>query len=504
MVEKAVSPSVKTPGFYQLLNLAAGIPSAGLAGPRALLISPKASAGTITADTEIRQSVAGSDAVATLLGAGTPGHLAAVALFAAYPLALVDVVAPAASGGSAASGTVTFTVPAAVSATQTVNVYIAGRLVQVFWLVGETVSQIATKLAAAVNSATRRLPVTASAALGVVTLSAKFAGAWGNDIGLRAELADGVGGAVAASAAALASGSGEMDVSTVLTLVQNREYDFIIPATSNADAVSSAGTSNPARIEAHIDANLSGSSAKYQQQIVGCTASLASAKTGAIARNHGPTQFVLCVGGQSLPAEWAAHEAGRRMRAESIDPVVNRIGDVYSGLLGPANLDTGRLTEIEVEDALNNGVSVIDFTAGGDPFMVRPITSRSQDADGNPDYLLLDVSGVSGAYAFMKDLRVTVPAEFRGAKIVPDQPAGAEPLPPLTVEPRDVREFVLSRAQAFVGRGILRGDKLTEALADGTFIVVIDEVDESQVNIVLPFGIVRPLAKFSMVGKRIA
>ncbi|WP_437759485.1 hypothetical protein [Sorangium sp. So ce1389] len=503
----AVSPATKSPGFYQLLNLLAGPASAGLSGLRALIISPKSSAGTITANSQVVQTVSGADHVKTLLGPGTPGHLAAVALFRAHGLAKVDVVAPTASAGAAATGTITLDDTTPISAAQTVTATIKGVPITISWLVGETDTTAATKLVAAINGATDKLPVTASngnGTLTAVTLTAKIAGPWGNDTRYRVTLSDGAGGSVTAAGATLTGGTTEPDFSTVLGLVQTTEYDFILPCVSNADAQSNSATSNPGRIKTHIDAYDSGAQPLYQQQVVGCTGSLASTKTGAIGRNHGPTQYVLCVNGESLGCEWAGWEVGRRLKAEELDPAVNRIGDEIEGLYGPFDLVGDKPTAIETEDALSSGISIVDFDAQGDPFMVRPITTYSQDANGNPDYRLLDVSGVSGAYAFMKDLRVSVPTEFKGAKLSKDQAPGDDPLPAGVVEERDIKSFVLSRASLFVSRGILRRDKLNEAVANGTFIVQVDATDESQVNIVLPFGIVKPLAKFSMVGQRVA
>src|SRR5687767_11933561 len=119
-IPKAVASTVKTPGLYLSINLLAGVSSLG-AGLRALIMAPKSSSGTITANTQLAESVAGADAVKTLLGPGTTGHLTAVALFRAFGLARVDVIAPAASGGATATGTITFDDTTPISAAQTVT-----------------------------------------------------------------------------------------------------------------------------------------------------------------------------------------------------------------------------------------------------------------------------------------------------------------------------------------------------------------------------------------------
>jgi len=49
---------------------------------------------------------------------------------------------------------------------------------------------------------------------------------------------------------------------------------------------------------------------------------------------------------------------------------------------------------------------------------------------------------------------------------------------------------------------VIRRDKLDEAIANGDIYVEIDTNDESQVNIVFPVWIVKPLTKFSAVIQR--
>lgn len=93
------------------------------------------------------------------------------------PIYFLPVVEPAA--GVAASGTVT--ISAAPTAAGTISFYVAGQKVQVQVGSADTAAQVATRLAAALNAALD-LPVTASAATNVVTLTAKWKGTTGNDI----------------------------------------------------------------------------------------------------------------------------------------------------------------------------------------------------------------------------------------------------------------------------------------------------------------------------------
>lgn len=94
------------------------------------------------------------------------------------------VVPQAEAGGAAAStGELDFVGSSGVLA-GTIRLYIAGITVQINIADATTADNIATAVAAAVN-AEKELPVTASAATTVVTITAKTKGPWGDDITLR-------------------------------------------------------------------------------------------------------------------------------------------------------------------------------------------------------------------------------------------------------------------------------------------------------------------------------
>jgi hypothetical protein len=67
-----------------------------------------------------------------------------------------------------------------------------------------------------------------------------------------------------------------------------------------------------------------------------------------------------------------------------------------------------------------------------------------------------------------------------------------------------VKAFAISRARFFQRKGVVRRDMLDAAIADGTLIVQVDDTDPSQVDIVFPISIVKPLAKFSTVVQKLA
>jgi phage tail sheath gpL-like len=500
-IPKAVASAVKTPGFYLLINLLGSPANPGSAALRALIIAPKSTAGNITPNTERRRCFGPVDA-AIAVGAGTQGHLAAKRLFQHFGLASVDIVSPPASAGVVATGTQTFTGPATENTV--IRLRQAGRIIDVSWLNGETATQFCVRAAAAVNERSEDLPSTCAPSTGSLVHTAKVAGLWGNDITLNAAIfSGGAGVAVTVNPANFTGGTLEPTIAVALTLVSTTEYGRIVACLSNADAADTGSTSNGELLANHINSFESGAEALLQVGVIANTGTIANAKAGAIDRNNEAVEYPLGRSWDDLPCEIAGAEAGDALKAIAIRPNFNRIGNVLT-LYGPRDVVTNKLTQNEKEDLLANGVTPLDVDSHtGVTYLVRPITTHSVFL-GAPDYRALDLSDTDGMYAVFRDLRVVVPQQFPNCSISPDLPAGADPLPPGVVEVKDVRAFVISRLRFWARQGVVNKLRLDQSIDNGELVVEIDETDESQVNIFVPAKILRPLAKFSVVGSKVA
>jgi len=502
MPTKAVASSVKTPGFYLIVNLLGQAAAPGTALLRALLMAPKGSAGNITANTEVRRCFGAVD-VATALGAGTPGHLAAKRFFARYGAGSLDVIAPTASAGAAATATQTFTGPATENST--VRFRLHGRQIDVAWLSGEAATTFVTRAVAAINQQADDLFVTASdAGTGSILFTCKVAGPWGNDVRLWAGVIEGGGGiAVSVNPTNATGGTTEPSFATALGTVATTEYARIIACLSNADAADTSSSSNAERLANHINTYESGNAALLQVGVVGVTGSTANAKAGAIDRNNEAVQYVLGRSWDDLPAELAGDEAGDALRWVSVRANYNRIGNVKDGLYGPRDVVTNRLSQAEKEDLLSNGVSPLDIDANGQLYLVEPITTHSVTGAA-PDYRAYHLSDTDAMYDVFRDLRTALPQEFANCSITDDLPAGADPLPPGVVERRDVEAFVISRLRFKARQGIVHRGKLDASIDNAELSVTIDESDLGQVNIFVPTAIIAPLAKFGVYGSKVA
>lgn len=495
-VPLAVAPSTKKPGLYLTVDLLGANANPGLATLRGLLLAPKGTAGNITANTEIRE-VFGPDDVATSHGAGTPGHLAAKRLFGHYGLLSLDVGAPTASAGSAATGVQTFTGTATVNSTISFRVH--GRVIEVPWNAGETATAFGTRAAATINSFGADLAVTVAAATGSLTYTHKVAGPWGNDVKINASItAGGTGITISANPAALTGGTTEPDFTTILALVQTREYRRILVCLSNADATLNTASSNAARLAAHIASVASGSAAKLQVGVVGHTGVIADVQAGAVGRNSERMQYVFGQNFEDLPCEVAAAEMADAMRFVSQRANFNRIGNPLT-LYGPRDTAADKLTDTEAESLLGAGVSPLDIEPRSrQVYTVRPITTRSLNGTA-PDFRAFDMSGVDGTFHVASDLRGTLPVEFANASITEDLPPTVQRLPPGVVERRDVEAFVLSRLEAAVQLGIVDAGKLAARILGGELQVSINKVDDTQVDIFVPTDVIKVLAKLGVV-----
>ena len=124
-----------------------------------------------------------------------------------------------AGGGTAATGSIDFGLSTA-TVSGTVHLYIGGEYVPVNVSKGATATNIATATAAAIN-ANKHLPVTASAASTVVTVTAKDASTFGNGVDISLNLGfkqESVPG-VAASITGMSGGAGVPSLTTALANV---------------------------------------------------------------------------------------------------------------------------------------------------------------------------------------------------------------------------------------------------------------------------------------------
>lgn len=207
---------------------------------RGLLVGQKTASGTATANTFYK--VTSADAVATLAGRGSMLHRQALAYFAAKPgiETWIGVLADD-SGGTAASGSITFAGTA--TAAGTVAFYAGGERVTVAVEVGDTAADVAAALADEFPS-TSDYPVT-GAVDGVVdekvNLTFRHKGLVGNEYDLRLNIADdeALPAGLTATIVVMASGASNPSLTSLIAAWGDRWFQFVtMPYTDSTSLTS--------------------------------------------------------------------------------------------------------------------------------------------------------------------------------------------------------------------------------------------------------------------------
>lgn len=141
--------------------------------------------------------------------------------------------------GAYATGTITVTGPATASGT--ISLYVAGQLVQVGVTNADTASTIATAIGAAINAAAD-LPVTASVAAAVVTLTARHKGLLGNDITVLDSYYGTVSGeqlpaGVALAYVAMSGGSANPLLTSAISAMGDEPFEYVVCPYSDATSL---------------------------------------------------------------------------------------------------------------------------------------------------------------------------------------------------------------------------------------------------------------------------
>lgn len=162
------------------------------------------------------------------------------------------------------------------------------------------------------------------------------------------------------------------------------------------------------------------------------TGTLGQATTVSTLVNAHRCTLAWCKKAEDTPGRIAARYAVYICGATNLDISANTIGGQLGNFRGPV-AEADRITEPEATAALNFGLTPIR-TYENQPtigVVTRPITSRFQTVDGNPDYACLNLSCVLVPDDIANELEADVPRAFQGWKLAPEEPdePNEEPIP---------------------------------------------------------------------------
>ncbi len=390
--------SIRKPGKYFEFNTKLAVRTLPANVQKLLIVAQRTASGTQSPLVVTRVY---SDAeAAVLFGAGSLAHLMCRAAITANPYLHLSVIAvDDAAAGIAATGTITVTGTA--SGTGVVEVDVGNTTVQIAVALGDTASAVAVALAEAINS-TAAMPVTAVAAAGVVTLTARNAGALGNFIPIRATEKVSLLGV---EATAMSGGQVDPDITAALAAVYTDGHTIICsPYASQASA---------AILRSHLDAVSHALEQRGAVGVLGMRGTLAEATTLAELINSGRITLAVAPGTVSLACEVAAAYAA--VIASEEDPARPLNTLALTGISPPPLAK--RLSRMEQETALWNGVTPLEVGSGEIVQIVRAITTYTRDAQGVDDIALLDLTTIRTLDYVRKACRERIALRFPREKL---------------------------------------------------------------------------------------
>ena len=373
-----IPDNIRVPGIYIEIDPSKAAGGGAVMERRLLLVGQRLVGGSVAALTAMRLGSQAGDQAAQAFGEGSMLHGMAAAARKAndyvdiWAIALDDDVA-----GVAATGTVTLSgVP---TATGTLALYIGGTQVRIAVVAAEAVATLATRLADAINANTG-LPVTASAALGVVTLTSRWKGETGNDLDVRLNYyGEQTPAGLTVAIAALAGGTANPDVQPVLDAIAGQQYYSIVcPYLDGA---------NLTALEAEMASRFGPMDVLTGHVFNAMVGNHAELTTWGNGRN---SPHVSTLGLHDLPtAPWVVASVWATVAEFSgaNDPARPFRSLALPGVLPPP--EASRFTRAERNLALYDGISTFTVDQGGQVLIETIITNYQTNSFGLPDIALL-------------------------------------------------------------------------------------------------------------------
>lgn len=399
---------IRTPGQYIEIDNTRAVGGIPQQARKILILGQRLSTGSQQAANPCRV-MSGAHAVG-LFGRGSQLAAMVAAAKAAntttdmWACALDDLVA-----GVAATGTLT--IGGAPTAAGTLNLYVAGAAVKVGVAAAETNTTTATNIAAAIN-ANADLPVTATSALGVVTLTARHKGENGNNVDLRANYYDGeaLPAGLTIAVVAMTGGTGNPDITAALAALGGDQYYTIV--TSWTDAANMTA----------LEAFLMGRWGPMSQKTGTAFGCLSGTYSGLTTLGHARNSPMSCLLGiYDMPvAPWvmAAIWGSVIEFNGAIDPARPFQTLVLPGLMAPPV--KSQFTRDQRDILLRNGISTFTVDQGGNVLIEQVVTTYQTNAFGIPDVSYLKLNSVWTADAVRYAVRARIALRFPRHKLAND------------------------------------------------------------------------------------
>lgn len=470
---------VRTPGQYLEIDNTKAVKGLPSMSRRMLFIGNKLAAGSAPQNS-LRRINSAAEAVLHF-GRGSVLHEMLTAARAAnltadiWAMAIDDL-----AGGVQATKTITVTGPATGSGT--LALYMNGFRFGVGVTTGDSVTVVAAAIAAAINA---RLdsPMTAAAAVGVVTCTARHKGVFTQDIDIRTNYYpdDVLPTGLAVVVANAIAGSGNPDIATALAAISLEAYYTIVTPWNDS--------TNIVKLETELNTRWGGMDMRTGHVFTGLTGNFA-AQTGYGAARNSPHITVVGVKSAPTPAYiYAAVLAAVCEFSGAIDPARPFQTLPLPGVLPPALAD--RFTRQERDLLLRDGISTYTVDQGGNVLVERVITTYQTNAFAIDDVSYLDLETKWTVDYMRFAFRARIALRFPRHKLADDGTSFAPGQ--AIVTPNIIRGELLDVARTLEQAGILEGFSQFKS----ELVVVRSVSDTGRVNCILPPNVVNQFRVFA-------
>jgi phage tail sheath gpL-like len=383
-----------------------------------------------------------------------------------YAIALDDNVA-----GTAAAGTITYT--GAPTESGTLSLLIGGKQVQVAVASGDAIGTIATATAAAIN-AKADLPITATANLGVVTMTARHKGLEGNSIDARINYYTGetTPKGLTVAITAFTAGTANPDVLEAIAVMSSMApYTIVMPWSD---------TANVAAMENELQSRWGGMQMRTGHVFGFKRGTYSDLSTFGSARNSAHSSFPGLNKSPALNWVIASQFAAAVEFAGANDPARPFRSLELPDVLAPAEAD--RFTDSERNLLLHDGISTIIFDDSGKAMVEQVVTTYQTNSFGIEDTSLLKLNTKWTVDYMRYVFRVSVIRDYPRHKLAGDDVLNLIQPGQAIATPKMIRNTLIGAATQMVTVGIL--EDLEQFKRD--LIVVRSDADQNRVNAIIP------------------
>ena len=399
------------------------------------------------------------------------------------------------SGAVAATGEITITTPPTEAGT--IALYIGGENVPVDIAPSDTATEIAAAIVDAINLQPD-LPVTATSAAGVVTLTCLWAGINGNDISVTTNYYGTIGGEVTPpglvmtlpATGMLTGGSGVPNFANAIAALGEQNFEYVAIPYTDSESLMAWETEY-----GFTDVGRWG----WMRQLYGhlFTArrdTYTNLITWGETRNNGVTSAMAIEPQSPSPVyEWAAAYASQAQRALINDPARPLQTLPFNGIkLAPLN---NRFNTLELQGLATSGIATQKAGSSGLPMISRETTTYQLNLYGMPDDAYELVTTLATLARLIRNQKAQITTKFPRCKLAED---GTRFGPgQVIVTPSIVKGELIAEYQTDMYNGLVQDadDFATNLLVE------IDDTDPNRLNVLYPPDLIGQLRVFAVLAQ---